>query len=299
MNKQLSAAVGMTLCLLGGSAPAHAFGVRGHQIVCAMAQSLLQQDNSVAGQRAAQRLSQMVSNRHLERANNTPVSFGDACLWADAVRDVEVAGNLDGDHENTESWHYINVQRTATAVSRIDCLVGCLTLGLELHSQMLRDARDLPRTFALLYLVHWIGDVHQPLHVSFADDAGGNFLKLSGIDCPDMHTLWDSCMISRQNKTNVQFVTGLIAALPPTSELQAWRAALPETWANESLALTLAPQTRYCRMQGGSCRRPTLPAGGTLALANDYVTQNFPVLQLRMQKAGVRMAKVLKDLLGT
>jgi hypothetical protein len=136
--------------------------------------------------------------------------------------------------------------------------------------------------------------VHQPLHISFADNAGGNLIQVTGIGCPNMHSLWDTCMIAKQNKSNAQLVSDLLGGLPASAVMQSWQNDPPETWANESLTVTLDPQTQYCQIQGNAC----ISVGTTVALTNNYVVQNFPVVQLRMQKAAVRMAGVLKDLLS-
>jgi hypothetical protein len=276
-----------------------------------MALALLEQDTSQAAQNARQQIKQLIGklperhvkniNAHLHRPPTAAITFGDACIWADAVRDAEAAAKLDGDHENTESWHFVNVLRTEKAVSKFRCLVGCALVGLEVHAQVILDPLELNRTMALFYLAHWIGDVHQPLHISFADDLGGNNLAVTGIGgCEDqnqtlnMHSLWDTCMITKQMESNSQLVADLIAGLPSSAVMQTWQADPIETWANESLAVSLDPQTGYCKMASTGCLSP----GASVALTNAYVVTNFPVLQLRMQKAAVRMAGMLKQLLG-
>jgi hypothetical protein len=62
-----------------------------------------------------------------------------------------------------------------------------------------------------------------------------------------------------------------------------WRSSAPVDWANESLAITLAPKTRYVGASSGFSLGPT------------YVTNNLPIVKRRLQQAGVRLAKLLSD----
>jgi S1/P1 Nuclease len=60
-------------------------------------------------------------------------------------------------------------------------------------------ASDQDQLDALKFLGHWVGDVHQPLHVSFEDDRGGNGVKVSGVLCGGkLHGVWDSCTRTRR-----------------------------------------------------------------------------------------------------
>jgi hypothetical protein len=72
-------------------------------------------------------------------------------------------------------------------------------------SAILSDARDLAfasvpgeRLQLLKTLGHWVGDIHQPFHVSFADDRGGNLVAIAGPCRHGLHAVWDACIIESQ-----------------------------------------------------------------------------------------------------
>jgi len=58
-----------------------------------------------------------------------------------------------------------------------------------------KEQTDANKLVALKSLGHWVGDIHQPLHVSFLDDKGGNTIRTSG-QCPgNLHAVWDTCLV--------------------------------------------------------------------------------------------------------
>jgi hypothetical protein len=85
-----------------------------------------------------------------------------------------------------------------------DCPVdrGCVLKGIEKHARLLRSgADDQERAEGLLFLGHWVGDIHQPLHISYANDGGGNSIPVESDFYPDfvddMHALWDTGIVLR------------------------------------------------------------------------------------------------------
>jgi hypothetical protein len=88
-------------------------------------------------------------------------------------------------------------------------------------------------------------------------------------------------------------VTGLLEGIAP--ELQErWLASEPRDWANESYAISEAAKTGYCAMHGTSCDMPA----GSVTIGADYLDANEPVVKEQLQKAGVRLARVLDVAFG-
>ena len=79
-----------------------------------------------------------------------------------------------------------------------------------------KTATDEQKAASLKFLGHWVGDVHQPLHVSFADDRGGNEINTVG-DCRgNLHSAWDTCLVVEALGDNVQDAAAkLLAAVTP------------------------------------------------------------------------------------
>jgi len=100
-------------------------------------------------------------------------SFTDACTWPDRPR-------------KRAEEHFINVGRSAHTIAVAQCpaVPKCLFTAIPADLDVLRTSNDDAATLASLkFLGHWIGDIHQPLHVSFADDRGGNSIRESGPCC--------------------------------------------------------------------------------------------------------------------
>lgn len=104
--------------------------------------------------------------------------------------------------------HYMNVDRKTKTIDANTCPLAdtCVFAAITRDFDKLKN-RPLPgsdRVFALMALGHWIGDIHQPLHVSFADDRGGEWIKIclegkcgtSRESKPDnLHAVWDKCLL--------------------------------------------------------------------------------------------------------
>jgi S1/P1 Nuclease len=92
-------------------------------------------------------------------------------------------------------------------------------------------------------LGHWVGDIHQPLHVSFKDDRGGNDIKTTGCS-PKLHAVWDTCLVDYVVRHDVaKAVTDLMETITPEKRAL-WISSSPRDWANETFALAKAPATR-------------------------------------------------------
>jgi hypothetical protein len=100
---------------------------------------------------------------------------------------------------------------------------------------------------ALKYVGRWVGDIHQPLHMSFQDDRGGNDVGVSGDLCSwDLHAVWDACIIEQGLPGDPSAVASDLLDEVTDDDRAAWRASSPIDWANESFAISISPAVRYC-----------------------------------------------------
>src|SRR5262249_28277484 len=97
---------------------------------------------------------------------------------------------------------------------------------------------------------HWVGDIHQPLHVSFADDRGGNFIRESGPCVNSLHTVWDTCIIEKKLGTDPQTIAQDLLDGPPDSDRAAWIAVPVEGW-GERVLPGHAPEVSAVLRQSG------------------------------------------------
>lgn len=245
-----------------GAAPrAYAYGGIGHQAFCEIAYNLVQPATRA-------RLDQMVAE-HPDYDN-----FGSLCSWADHIKSQDR-------WDWAKPHHYVNFPRSEAKVVAENCgSKGCILSAIQHHYDVLKH--DPSDWVALAFLVHFMGDLHQPMHVSFADDLGGNRAKLVYFEQPtNLHRLWDTDMFVQRGgkKTAIKAaeLTQNLAALSPL-------VITPEqtlTWANESAAITRRIYSNYRDGQ---------------SLAEDYTAQWGPVLEQRMQQGAQRLAAVLDGL---
>ncbi len=144
-----------------------AWGDAGHQIICEIA---FQELNSQARE-AVQRLIRQDPDFAL---------FSKACTWPDHPR-------------KRASEHFVNLPRSATRLGDQPCPMDapCVVTAIEADVAALTQAgaTDAEKLAALKFLGHWVGDVHQPLHVSFKDDKGGNDIHEEGPCADNLHAV--------------------------------------------------------------------------------------------------------------
>jgi len=148
--------------------------------------------------------------------------------WADEVRSP-----------TTAAWHYVNFPRDADCRYDGDrmCLQGnCVVGAIERQITVLAStAPEDRRLLALKYVVHFVADVHQPLHAGFADDRGGNNHQLQAYGRgSNLHALWDSALLQQW--------PGGITALKEAMEKVPSTAATsdPRAWAEDSCRVVSA-----------------------------------------------------------
>jgi hypothetical protein len=124
------------------------------------------------------------------------------------------------------------------------CVVTAIADDLKILASP--AAGEAERLAALKYLGHWLGDIHQPLHVSFADDRAGSDIAVAGLCSGTIHAAWDGCLIERSLGRDTQAVATALHAEISDEERAAWTASTPLAWGNESLAIAISPTIRYC-----------------------------------------------------
>jgi hypothetical protein len=151
-----------------------------------------------------------------------------------------------------------------------------------LHSK----ASPADRLIALKFLGHWVGDIHQPLHVSFEDDRGGNDITATGQCSGVLHGTWDTCLVFKVVGEDVaEAATDLIDSMTPAMK-ERWTDSKSRDWANESLAIAEAAKTKYRVIHGGSCDKPAQAASRLTPL----MWKRQAIIREQLLKAGVRLS---------
>src|SRR5262245_15146640 len=256
------------LVLIGFGGEAWAWGDTGHKVVCEIAFRLAAPDTRAA-------------IRKLIRNDQQFDTFAESCTFPDHPR-------------KRPTEHFINLLRDSKGVTADDeCPQAdkCLLTAIANDSTILasRSSRRQDKLIALKFLGHWIGDLHQPLHVSFEDDRGGNEITVSGECTGKLHFTWDTCLVQKAIGDDVSAAADdLVDGITPAMKEQ-WLTTKPMDWANESFAIAEAAQTKYCVMHAPSCDRP--PSGEVL-IDTAYVDANLPIVRQQLQKAEIGRAHV-------
>jgi hypothetical protein len=151
------------------------------------------------------------------------------------------------------------------------CVVTAILNDAEILTSRSERRRD--KLIALKFLGHWVGDIHQPLHVSFEDDPGGNNITVSGECSGKMHGAWDSCLLTKAVGDDVSEAAAELAEAITPAMIEQWNASEPFEWATESFAIAEAATTKYCVMHAPSCDPPP---SGHVTIDAAYVEQAKP-----------------------
>ena len=205
-----------------------------------------------------------------------PESPEEASVWADEYRH---------DHRETGPWHYIDIP---LADSRIDlareCRNGdCVIAKTEQFLAVLKNpsADKDAKTQALKFVIHFVGDLHQPLHDEDNGDKGGNTRHVIFEGHPDnLHWVWDTGLLQHITRNPAAFAAELESRITPQDQAE-WQKGSIEDWVMEGhrLAQTVA----YGDLSNDN-PAPITPA---------YERQADQVIELQLEKAGVRLAYLL------
>jgi hypothetical protein len=281
---------------------AFSWGDEGHEIVALIAEHYL---TPAARTQAASLLAGDTSG--LTRTTDLAAE----ATWADEFRDADRdAGGVH--YRQTRAWHYIDLEldrpdidaacyghpalapgTPASAGPADDCIVD----KIEQFRREPHDAATPPdeRRLALQFLLHLVGDLHQPLHAADNHDHGGNglFVKMAGSRAGNLHHYWDTVFVERLGTHADDVAARLIDGIS-AQQRRDWESASPAEWARQSfeLAKTHAYGELPRANPGGDTRHR-----GELQLDPRYEADAEAVVALQLQRAGVRLARVLNDAL--
>jgi nuclease S1 len=247
----------LSLCLIGISpAYACAWGPKGHRIIAQLAWAYL--------------------------SPNDQQQIKDLLAGEDFVAASTLADEIPRSRKEM-AWHYVSIPLGETFDDHRDCKGDdCVVDRIEHFTKELSDPSHSSekRLEALKYLIHFVGDIHQPLHCAENGDNGGNSRQVTffGIST-NLHKVWDTDMIERTELSEGRYVDTLAARGYDISYLNG-----PVDWANESngVAATYA----YSQL-------------GKSALGLSYYQYCLPALDLQLARAGIRLKLLLEGALNT
>jgi S1/P1 Nuclease len=294
--KTKTAVLGATL-LLSAAQPAFPWGDDGHKTVALIAQQCLTPD-------VKKKVTAMLA---ADTDNLTQHDIASEATWADKYRD----SNHRKDHyEQTQNWHFTDMEidkpdlisacfgRPALPAGTLasdgpakDCAVDKIE---QFQAELAAPGTDAEeRLFALKFILHFVGDLHQPLHSSDNHDRGGNEVNVTVAGFPhkskdELHGFWDTQFVDGIATPPTALAKKLLAQIQP-SDASTWATGSPEDWQKEAFAVAKAD----------SYDLPPLSQDKTEHLSASYVTKAEKDVSLQLSRAGIRLASVLNKSLGS
>jgi hypothetical protein len=243
--------------LLIAPASVFAWGPNGHRIVGRIAANHLTAEAAVA-------VASLIGPEGLDQAST----------WADEIRnDPDWQPPL----RNPSPWHFISIDDQETLETTARDPEGDVLQAIERFAAVLRSpqATRPAKQEALRFLVHFVGDVHQPLHVGRRADRGGNSIDVTLFgEKTNLHAVWDSGLIESE-KLSFSELAAFIDH-PTLEESRTWQSSTPADWVRESKAA----RDRIYKISDGK-------------LGFQYAFDNMPLVKRRLLQAGVRLAGLL------
>jgi hypothetical protein len=251
---------------------AHSWGSEGHAIVAEIAQRLLTP----------------VASAKIQEILGGNISLASIASWSDDVRLLR---------PKTNNWHFVDIPLDLTDFDPTrDCKEtpkgNCVIKAIEQHRATLSDpaASAVDRKEALMFLVHFAGDLHQPLH-TVKDFMGGNLLKVTFFVEPskkkrektNLHVVWDTHLIKARFFDWGAYVTFLIDNWFPGKDLTALGQGTPMDWA--VAAHRIAIDVAFNNVEQDD------------DLGAEYLEMSAPLVDQQLALAGIRLAGILNDVL--
>jgi len=255
----------LLVSILCGCLPAFGWGVEGHSLIARIAWAQLTP--------AAQ--------ARVTAILGPDVAIQSIASWADEVRNQR---------RETGPWHYIDIpiDKPHLDMAR-DCPKSdCVIAKIEDFRKVLKDPATPPvqRREALMFLVHFVGDMHQPLHCADNSDQGGNKVPVEFAGrSSNLHSLWDSGLLGHMPKEDAIFTE---YSRDSARHAKKWSRGTVEDWAEENHKV--AQKLTYGKL-------PKVAAGALEPIGAAYEKKADPAIGIQIEKAGARLARVLNEAL--
>lgn len=221
--------------------------------------------------------------------------LGEIALYMDQQK-VALKSKLPG----SDKWHYDNQPACESEAYADYCKNGdCASTKISQYYRVLIDDHSTQdeKAQAIRFLVHMIGDLHQPLHMADDHDAGGNgkWVTLPGRNADrKLHQVWDSDFVklAYRGSDEKTFANSLVAEFQ--SQKAGWQKGQIRVWTAESYKLST--DVAYGKLPGFTCS--TDRPDESIQLDDSYVAEGVGIVKVQLAKAGARIAYVLNRALG-
>lgn len=221
-----------------------------------------------------------VASKHLDNKAKRAIkellgheSMAISSNWADFIKS-------DRSWDKASPWHYVTIEDDQTYETSSINPQGDVVEAIGRMIKTLKDkkASNLQKVQALKFLIHFVGDIHQPFHVGRGPDRGGNNIIVKWFNTEsNMHRVWDEDLINYQQLSYTEYAVMVDHA--SKDEIKQWQSDDINVWIRENIML-----------------RPLIYAIGDGKLGYDYNFKVVKAMNLQLQKAGVRLAGILNEI---
>ena len=263
MNTRILKKIFIAVFFIFGIAEASAWGVTGHRVVAEIAENHLTN-------RAKRKLKKLIGKQKLAYWAN----------WPDNVRNSP-------EWKNTSTWHYVNIPPQESKEQFIEQLKNNNKPNIYTAIQNVKgvivdkNTPDADREIYLRFLVHFLGDMMQPMHTGREEDLGGNLIKIQFFKKDtNLHSLWDSGLIDNTKYSYTEYAR--VLDVKSKEEIKQIQSGSLEDWLYESHQ---AANQLYASVKPGE------------NYSYDYQEQYKDLLERQLLHAGLRLAKILNEVL--
>lgn len=263
------------------------------------------------------RITAEIAERNLNPAAHAAIrellgeeTLAELSTWGDEIRS-------DGTWDFAKPWHYISIDDEETwedfervpedegdvlvILDKLDAFLSdskakTLTLSgaMKGGSSKLKIAqtKEIDKREALALYIHFVGDIHQPLHVGRREDQGGNRIQVEFFgEETTLHKVWDEALIESTHLSYTEFATFLNRV--SEKDKKEWSDASYLDWAKESKEIRDQVYDFGAQRKGYYLNIVTAPV-----LSYDYRTKTLPLVKQRLTQAGIRLAAKLNTFFG-
>ena len=223
-----------------------------------------------------------IALKHLNKRTNKEI---EKILQGESLAFVSTYGDeikSDSRYKKFDAWHYVNFPFDSKYENSTKNPKGDIVIGINSCISVLRNNNSTKedKVFYLKFLVHLIGDLHQPLHVGRSEDRGGNDIKIKWFyKNSNLHRVWDSDMIESWNMSYTELASNSKKLSKQQIDTIKQGEVLDWTYESQKLA-----QEIYNSTKDGD------------KLSYKYSYDNFATVRSQIQKAGIRLAKILNEI---
>lgn len=242
-----------------------AWGMLGHRIVGEIA-------NSYLTPKASKEIKKILGNESIAIASN----------WADFIKS-------DSNYKYLDEWHYadfdkgLNAEQMRSILPKDTAVDAYTRLNFLITALKNKNLAQNDKVLYLRMLIHIVGDIHQPFHVSGNGDRGGNDIKVSWFGQPsNIHRVWDEQLIEVQKLSYTEYVKAI--NFTTKQQQNEWQSSSLMTWFSESYKIS---EDLHAELKAPEPK-----------LSYQYNFLHIATVNEQLLKGGVRLAGLLNEIFG-